>query len=447
MKQAEIIVVGAGLAGLSCAHELALHGRRVLLLEAKPYPGGRTSSFSDDGMPVESGLHRYIGYYSALPRLLKQCGVRLDDIIVWEDTAEVRLTGGRKLVLGLAPLLAPLKTLRGLLGNRDCLTARDKLSLLPFFAAGFASYPFSSKLDRVSVTEYANRHHVTERAKRRILEPLSSGIFFLPPEAYSAYAFFGLFAPAISKFYKMRLGAFRGGMSDVLCDPIVRRIRALGGEVRFNTEVERVLAEGGTVTGVETADGQTLRAARTVIATTLPQAKRILAPLRGHTALRSLFALPTMSACTLQLELSRPALPKDVTTFAPGTDLVSFAEQSRSTFRGSRGRLSLILGNAHERCGQSMETLREMALEQLARLGVPLDGAVVAARKVAEENGFYALTPGSQRLRPPQVTGIPGLTLAGDYTRTKSFATMEGAVLSGRLAARSLLSTIQQRKP
>ena len=53
----DVIVAGAGLAGLSCAFELAEAGHRPLLLEAAPQPGGRTSSWTDpDGMKVESGL-------------------------------------------------------------------------------------------------------------------------------------------------------------------------------------------------------------------------------------------------------------------------------------------------------------------------------------------------------------------------------------------------------
>ena len=85
----EVIVVGSGLAGLSCAYELSAKGKKVLLLEKNEYPGGRTSSFNDSGMAVESGLHRYIGYYSALPRLLKKCGVKIGDIVTWEEKVDI----------------------------------------------------------------------------------------------------------------------------------------------------------------------------------------------------------------------------------------------------------------------------------------------------------------------------------------------------------------------
>ena len=63
-------------------------------------------------------------------------------------------------------------------------------------------------------------------------------------------------------------------------------------------------------------------------------------------------------------------------------------------------------------------------------------GHILAYRVVKLPADFYSLSPGNDALRPPQETPIPGLTLAGDYTRQEYLATMEGAVVSGRLAAR-----------
>lgn len=437
MDEFDVIVVGAGLAGLSCAYRLASKGRRVLVLEAHSYPGGRTSSFRDHDMEVESGLHRHIGYYSALPRLLKKCSVRINDIVTWEEKVDILLKGqDKKIVLGVAPFWGSIKMIRGLAGNSDSLSLRDKLSLIPFFLCGFASYIFSDWLDRFSVAEYAERHHVSKRAQQWILEPLSSGIFFLPPDRYSAYAFFGLFAPAIPKFYKMRIGAYLGGMTDIMCMPIVKGCADLGCRFQFGVKVTRVLEEQGRVTGVQDEKGQVYRSRQTVIAATLPAAKEILMPLKHRPELEKLFSLPEMSACTMQIELDQPALKKDVTTFGPSTDMVSFAEQSRSTFPQTKGRLSIILGNAEKQKEKDEKELFSMVLGQMDSLGVHLEGHVLRARKVAEANDFYALEPGNQKRRPSQRTGIPGLLLAGDYTRTASFATMEGAVLSGKKAAR-----------
>ena len=43
--------------------------------------------------------------------------------------------------------------------------------------------------------------------------------------------------------------------------------------------------------------------------------------------------------------------------------------------------------------------------------------------------------PGCQQLRPDQTTPIPNFFLAGDYTMQRYLASMEGAVLSGKLCA------------
>lgn len=233
----------------------------------------------------------------------------------------------------------------------------------------------------------------------------------------------------------MRIGAFLGGMTDVMCNPIVGKIKSLGGDFIFGKKISGVIYKNNTVTGVESTDGDCFYADNIVIATTLSAAKDILKPLKNHESLDKLFSLKTMSACTFQLELNKPALKKDITTFAPGTDMVSFAEQSHSTFRNLKGRLSVILGNPKEYSNKRAEVILEIVKKQMSSLGVHLDNSIINYRKIAEEDEFYSLDKGSQKLRPAQKTEIDGLVLAGDYTLTSSFATMEGAVISGKKAA------------
>jgi 15-cis-phytoene desaturase len=57
---------------------------------------------------------------------------------------------------------------------------------------------------------------------------------------------------------------------------------------------------------------------------------------------------------------------------------------------------------------------------------------------VRHPSEFYLLEPGSEALRPAQKTTVPGLALAGDYTKQDYICSMEGAVISGRLAVESL---------
>lgn len=130
-------------------------------------------------MEVESGFHKFIGYYKALPDLLERAGIDLDDMLVWETTMEVRHPNvDEHGEFGLDVIHAPLKTLSGVLGNNNFITPADKASLIPFLAAGFKECVSSpEELDSISVLDFANQHGVSEQALQRIVEPLSSGIF------------------------------------------------------------------------------------------------------------------------------------------------------------------------------------------------------------------------------------------------------------------------------
>ena len=50
----------------------------------------------------------------------------------------------------------------------------------------------------------------------------------------------------------------------------------------------------------------------------------------------------------------------------------------------------------------------------------------------------YKTVPGCQKLRPDQTSPIPNFFLAGDYTMQRYLASMEGAVLSGKLCAQAV---------
>ncbi len=293
--------------------------------------------------------------------------------------------------------------------------------------------------------EYAKRHGVSDRAIDLLLRPLTTGIFFLPIEQFSAYVFFGLMKPAIPRFYKMRIGAFKGGMTDVMVLPIVKAIEAKGGIILTEMKVDGLLMQNGRVSGVS-ANGETIRAKETILATTLGAAKKLLAPyFSSHPAFASLFTLPTMSAVTVQIHTDRPLRPYDRTTFAPLTCLASFAEQSRTTFRHIPGRLSIILAAPEQFLSRSSQEIMEIVCQDAEKIGMSLQTHMTDYRVVSHTEDFHSLAPGHDHLRPSQQTPISGLTLAGDYTRQPYFSTMEGAVISGERAAAVVARRLQNQ--
>lgn len=443
MKQNDVLIIGSGLSGLSAGMELADKGRGVTILERNRYIGGRTADWDEDGMHVESGLHRWLGFYQELPKLFEKAGLDPEDAVIWEDEVQFRLPdGGPQAVVGLAPLHNPVETFAGWLGNLDWLGVDDKASLVPFFTAGLADFKLSGpELDNNSVLEYARKRGVTEEAIVNLLIPLTEGIFFLPPERYSAYVLMGILVPGVKRPHSLRVGSFSGGMTAVMTGPIADGLMKKGATVETGAEVERLLVEDGRVSGV-VVNGEMIRADHVILATALAAAQRLIRDALGeHEAFRDMLALPSMPAVTLQIELDSPAMPKDHVVFSPKTVWASYAEQSRTTFRHVPGRLSIDLAQPEKFLHMPHEEILAAALADAKRLGIEIEGKIRQYRVISHADDFYMLAPGMERLRPPQATEIPGLTLAGDYTSQHLFATMEGAVISGQRAAEAVLKS------
>jgi monoamine oxidase len=94
--ETDVIVIGAGAAGLAAACELGQRGLDVVVLEARDRMGGRILSLSPRGVrvPVELGAEFVHGESPMLRTLLKRAGVRLNAVpprMWWRTAGELRL--------------------------------------------------------------------------------------------------------------------------------------------------------------------------------------------------------------------------------------------------------------------------------------------------------------------------------------------------------------------
>jgi 15-cis-phytoene desaturase len=445
MPRTEVIVVGAGLAGLSCAFELAEQGCEVTVLESHSVLGGRTASWIERGMPVESGLHKFLGVYRALPELLQRVGVDPDEVVTWVDELAYLDPVGPEARFTVSPYHHPVATAKTALSNTDFLPTGDKAKLAAMATAGMlrcASDPLG--LDRISLGQYASEYGVSDDVIRRVLSTTTQAILFLPVESFSAYAALSPAAQGIKHGMTMRIGAFNGGMTEVMIEPIALAIRQRGGTIRTSVSVSGLIVENRIVKGVR-MEAEELRADQVVLATSLKPAQDLLrASLPPEEWLAPLLELPPLSASTIQFELDQPVLESDRTNFSP-TALCCFAEQSRTTFRHVPGRCSAIMYPPEEFLRLSDDELVEHAYREADDLGLPLRGHVTQYRVVNHPHDFYAMRPGTESLRPEQATPVPGLSLAGDYTKQPWSATMEGAVIAGQRAANAVLAGVESK--
>ena len=90
----DVVVIGAGFAGLSAAVALAERGVRVTVLEGKPALGGRAYSFAEPetGDFVDNGQHVLMGCYVETLDFLKRIGAY--DQLVFHEDLEIEMLAG-----------------------------------------------------------------------------------------------------------------------------------------------------------------------------------------------------------------------------------------------------------------------------------------------------------------------------------------------------------------
>src|SRR4051794_29482044 len=118
LLQADVVVIGAGCAGLAAAVRLSSRGAKVVLVEQAPRLGGRATSFIDreSGERVDNGQHVLFGCYRATYQLLEEIGVA--DRAPLERSLELVMAGGldgRSFQLHCPDLPSPWHLLFGLI--------------------------------------------------------------------------------------------------------------------------------------------------------------------------------------------------------------------------------------------------------------------------------------------------------------------------------------------
>jgi len=482
-----VAIVGAGLAGLAAAVDLVDAGHEVDLYEARPFMGGKVGSWVDEGgNHIEMGLHVFFFNYANLFALLRKVGA-IDNLLPKDHTHLFVNAGGDLRELDFRfPIGAPFNGLKAFFTTPqldwiDKLRNALALGTSPI-VRGLIDYEGAMKvirdLDRISFQQWFLGHGGSEQSIRRMWNPIAYALGFIDCEAISARCMLTIFMMFAARTEASKLNLLKGSPHRWLTGPILEYIEARGGRLHLRHRVSEVLFEDGAggsggqpttrVSGLRlgTPGGEiTVQADAYLAACDVPGIQRMLPEAwRRWPQFDNIHRLEAVPVATVQLrydgwvtelgesgeaegkrrDLAHPA-GLDNLLYTADADFSCFSDLALSSpvdYRkpGLGSLLQCVLTPGDPWIPKKTEEIvahTDAQVRQLFPSARHLN--LVWSNVVKLAQSLYREAPGMEPYRPAQRTPVANFFLAGSYTRQDYIDSMEGATMSGRLAAAAIL--------
>jgi len=249
----DVIVIGAGFGGSSCAGLLAKKGLDVLLVEKNAQAGGKAMSLSKSGFtytawvvigaPVEGNLYQVV---------LDELEVSdLANLVATETQGSIyKTTAGQYQML---PSMPPGQTDPNVIFEWLEIGEAERAGALQFFVDMTLMPPEKVRELRGSTfQEWISGKDIPRSLYAFLVSLCCDGMFMVPVDSLDA-------AEAITSLQQMFTrggGVFCEGGFGRVAEAYCEAVRRDGGSVLMGTRTEKILVEAGRVTGVETAEGR-----------------------------------------------------------------------------------------------------------------------------------------------------------------------------------------------
>ncbi|MFM9109713.1 MAG: 15-cis-phytoene desaturase [Prochlorococcaceae cyanobacterium] len=451
-----VAIAGAGLAGLSCAKYLVDAGHTPVVLEARDVLGGKVAAWQDaEGDWYETGLHIFFGAYRNMRRLFAELGI--EDRLQWKSHSMIfnqKDAPGTYSRFDFPDLPAPFNGVAAILGNNDMLTWPEKIAFgLGLVPAMLRGQSYVEECDKYSWTEWLRLHNIPERVNDEVFIAMAKALNFIDPDEISSTVVLTALNRFLQESDGSKMAFLDGNPPQRLCQPIVDYVVARGGEVHLDAPLREIdLHADGTVNGfriggIKGKQATTVHADAYVSALPVDPLKLLL-PERWKSLpyFQKLEGLHGVPVINIHLWFDRKLTSIDHLLFSRSPLLSVYADMSntcREYEDPDRSMLELVFAPAKDWIGRPDDDIVAATLAELQRLfpqhftgedQAKLRQAIVFKTTLS----VYKPVPGCQQLRPDQTSPIANFFLAGDYTMQRYLASMEGAVLSGRLCAEAI---------
>jgi squalene-associated FAD-dependent desaturase len=426
----DVIVGGAGVAGLSAATALAEAGAQVTLLERRPYIGGRAYSYEHPALDETiDSQHVIVGCCVNILDLARKAGMA--DTIRWYDEITFLEPSGRRTLLRSGGLPAPSHQTLSFL-RAPMLTLRDKAAIATGLMHFLRAYPSN---DAESFAHWLKRTNQTDRAIRHFWEPVVVGAlndtFDRCSTKYAGKVFHESFLRSPEAG---RLGIPAAPLSDFFA-PIIDYAQKKGAALKLKSGIDSIVQTTNNQWIVRSGETEYITPAL-ILATDFRQTKQLLSALPGG-QLPIFDRLTAAPITTIHLWYDRDVTRLDHAVLLDTRIQWVFTKSRIRCWPIDRGSYQeLVISASWPELEMSREEILASALREFETFFPATKQATLLKSGVLKEaRATFSVVPDLDRDRPAQATQWPGLYLAGDWTATEWPSTMEGAVRSGRLAA------------
>ncbi len=418
MSVSKVYVVGAGLAGLSCAVALVRKGVAVEVIEAAGFAGGRCRSYQDAslGQIIDNGNHLILSGNTAVHDYLSTIGSA--EKFIEPANAEFSFADFR---------------------TGDRWTMRPNDGRMPWWIfSKTRRVPGTTAADYLALRQLLNpREGATVREVyacqgvlwERLMRPFLLAALNTEPEEASAELAGAVIRETLARggdAYRPRIAS--PNLAAAFVDPAVVYL-GKSSAIRFAQRLNRIAFDGSRVSGLEIARDRISISERDCVVLAVPPG--IAADLVPELVVPNEFR----AILSAHFKLAPPAMRPMIGIIGATIEWI-FAFPDR---------ISVTISNADRLIDADREELARLLWQEAAKI-LGLGPELPPWQIVKERRATFAATPGQQKRRPGAETRFSNLFLAGDWTATGLPATIESAVRSGHRAADLALKHARDQK-